>query len=445
MKNIDDGATPVSLRRPPASKQILGLICLNLVLVVLSPLILFKKLSRVLKKGSRHELDWHRWFIPAVQKDVPLAPKPGPSIVIGAPAFGELRLAEAVTKRLAQLRPDANVIWSIGDLATIEFAKKEHPEQAIVIAPYENIYPATKWSRMARPDVIVLVEKFWLANLLAVSQLRGTRIAVINTRSNKKESGLLSGYFRWMVQNVDLFCFLSGEGEERLGALLSARTRVCVTGNMKLDLETKALGDETKRSLEEWLAPSEGVPLLAAGSTGSAVDEAFVLDALVEVRNSASANLLLAPRRLARVAEVAMACETRGLKVSRRSSSSGEKADVYLLDTLGELAYTYQFARGAFVGDTVVGSGHNVIEPLVWGVPVCYAMSRGHFGDLQVLAESFGVGFRCSSPGDLATHWVRILTDDEFAGEVRVKAKRMIEGERGATEKTVAALLDLIG
>ena len=443
MKPGEAGASGLSGQ--PASKQILGLICLNLILVVLSPFIFLKKLSRVVKKGSRHELDWHRWFIPAMQDGVPLGPKTGPRVVICAPAFGELRLAEALTKRLSDLRPDVNVIWSIGDLATIEFAKNGHPNQAIVIAPYESIFPVTKWSRSVKADVVVLVEKFWLANLLAVSQLRGSRVAVINTRSNKKDNGLLAGYFRWMVQNVDLFCFLSGEGEERLRALISPRTRVCVTGNMKLDLETKALGGEAQRSLEAWLATSDSVPLVGAGSTGSAVDEAFVLDAIAEVRKTTPVNLLLAPRRLARVAEVVAAVESRGLKVSLRSSPSAEPADVYVLDTLGELAFAYQFTRGAFVGDTVIGSGHNVIEPIVWGVPVSYGMSRGHFGDLQVLAESFGVGFRCSSSADLAAHWVRVLTDSAFADDVRDKGKRMIESERGATEKTVAALLDLIG
>ncbi len=443
MEPGEAGASGVD--RQPALKQILGLIGLNLILLLLSPFILLKKLSRIVRKGSRHELDWRRWFIPSMQSGVSVTPKSGPHVVICAPAFGELRLAEALTKRLSELRPDVNIIWSIGDLATIEFAKKGHPEQAIVIAPYEHVFPVMKWSRKVRPDVIVLVEKFWLANLLAVSQLHGSRVAVVNTRSNKKDSGLLASYFRWMVHNVDLFCFLSGEGKQRLRTLLSPGSRVCVTGNMKLDLEIKPLGNDAQRSLETWLASSPNTPLVAAGSTGSAMDETFVLDALIEARKATPVNLLLAPRRLARVPEVVAAVKARGLKVSLRTSPSTGTADVYVLDTLGELAFAYQFTRAAFVGDTVVGSGHNVIEPLVWGVPVSYGMSRGHFGDLQVLAESFGVGFRCASSGQLAAHWMRVLTDEGFAGEIAENAKRMIESERGATERTVAALIELIG
>lgn len=429
----------------PASKQILGLVTLNLILILLSPFILAKKLSRIVRKGSRHELDWHRWSIPEIQPSVPLAPNSGPRVVICAPAFGELRLAEALTERLLALRSELNIIWSIGDQATIEFTKRTNPDQAIVFSPYENIYPVTKWFRHVQPDVVILVEKFWLPNLLAIAQLRASRVAVINTRSNKKSNGLLAGYFQWMVRNVDLFCFLTGEGEERLREFLGSSTQLRVTGNMKLDLEIKPLEEDAASSLREWLSNSEEVALLAAGSTGSAVDEEFVLDALLALRKTTDANLLLAPRRLARVSEVVAEVEARGLKVSLRSSPSIGPADVYVLDTLGELAFGYQFARAAFIGDTVVGSGHNVIEPLVWGIPVSYGMSRGHFGDLQGLAESAGVGFRCSTAVELAAHWAEVLSDEGFANEVRKKAKDMIERERGATEKTVGALLELIG
>jgi 3-deoxy-D-manno-octulosonic-acid transferase len=123
----------------PKGKQIACLFGLNLLLILLSPFILLKKLSRILKKGSRHELDWHRFFIPAVQSGVPLASKQGPRIVLFGPAFGELRLVESLTRELLKANPEANIIWCIGDLATIDFAKGAYPGQPIVISPYENI------------------------------------------------------------------------------------------------------------------------------------------------------------------------------------------------------------------------------------------------------------------------------------------------------------------
>src|SRR5262249_55184451 len=134
----------------------------------------------------------------------------------------------------------------------------------------------------------------------------------------------------------------------------------------------------------------------------------------------------------------------RGFTVSLRSAPSTDAADVYVLDTLGELSYSYQFAEAAFIGGTILSTGHNVIEPVLWNKPVSYGPLRGHFEELQLLCEKFGVGFRCFTSDDLANHWLSVLTDRSLHDDLEKKAKEMLANERGATQKTVDALLPLI-
>jgi 3-deoxy-D-manno-octulosonic-acid transferase len=117
---------------------------------------------------------------------------------------------------------------------------------------------------------------------------------------------------------------------------------------------------------------------------------------------------------------------------------------VYLLDTLGELAFSYSFALGAFVGGTIKGTGHNVMEPVMLGLPVCYGPMRGHFEDLQLLCEQFAVGFRCFTSDEMSAHWIRVLTDEAFRDEIRARSEQFLQQEGGATDKTVDALVELI-
>src|SRR5690606_28166496 len=141
--------------------------------------------------------------------------------------------------------------------------------------------------------------------------------------------------------------------------------------------------DESKaNSLAQWLQPDSS-PILAAGSLEEG-DLAFVLEAFQAVREKAACRLMVAPRRLQHAQAMREQVEALGYTVSLRSEVGGEEADVYLLDTMGELATAYQFSQAAFVGGTLgQGAGHNVVEPLVFGVPVLYGPNRGFFESVQ--------------------------------------------------------------
>ena len=432
---------------PSRGKQIVALTLLNILLLLLGPFILLKKLHRIARKRSRHELDWRRWTIADVRPEVPLAPLSGPRVVLVGPTFGELRMMEVVTRQIKATRPDVNIIWCLRDLATIDLIRTTHPDQAVVIWPFDNAFPVMKWARKVKPDVVVITEKFWLPNLISISHLSGARLAVINARTNRRDritDKMKYGYYRWITHNVDVFCIQAPVFLERLKDLIRPTTNTLVTGNMKLDLEVVPVDEERRRAIEQWLSTKSSLPLLAAGSTATDVDEDFVFSAFEKVRQQVPCCLLIAPRKIQRAATTAEAAEQRGYKVSVRSAPSSEPADVYVLDTLGELSHSYQYAEAAFIGGTILSTGHNVIEPVLWGKPVSYGPLRGHFEDLQLLCERFGVGFRCFSSDDLAAHWVKALTDAEFHQGIEEKAKAMLAHERGATHKTVEALLPLI-
>lgn len=431
-----------------ARKQIAALILFNLLLVALSPYILLQKLSRMRRKKRRHELDLRRWTLPAVGPDVALAPHSGPRVVLMALAFGELRLVETISDRLAKARPDLNLIWAIRDQATIDLCAKSRPQQPVVIWPFDNGFPASKWTQEVRPDLLIIPEKVWPANILSLAKLHGAKIAVVNGRTVRRDrirDRIKAPYYRWVIQNVDLFCFQSDTFLQRLSHLLRPSGARLVTGNMKLDQHAPPLAEERKDAIRRWLAPRGETPLLAAGSTGPPGDEEFVLTALNRAREHAPAALLLAPRSMHRVPDVIKAVEEAGLTYSLRSAPNESAVDVYILDTMGELAFAYQFAVAAFIGGTLTSTGHNVIEPIVWGIPVSYGPRRGHFEDLQQLCESFRVGFRCQSVDDLAAHWAQALVDPAFRETIREQSRQLIEHASGATDRTIEALLELIG
>src|SRR5262249_29037212 len=119
--------------------------------------------------------------------------------------------------------------------------------------------------------------------------------------------------------------------------------QVRVLGNLKFDAVPP------KRSLNPQLASFLGAwnPLWIAASTMPGEDE-FILDAFSVVRKSSpDLKLLIAPRHIERANEIVNMAATRALKTARRSLLS-ESSDVMVLDTIGELAATFEFASVVF-------------------------------------------------------------------------------------------------
>src|SRR5262249_57675016 len=106
------------------------------------------------------------------------------------------------------------------------------------------------------------------------------------------------------------------------------------------------------------LSPSRTV--VVAGSTMKG-EEAAVLRAFTRIKMTMpSALLVLAPRAPERFAEAERIARDAGFVTIRRSElpiDAEPRADVVVLDSIGELAQLYQLATAVFVGGSLAGHG----------------------------------------------------------------------------------------
>jgi 3-deoxy-D-manno-octulosonic-acid transferase len=415
------------------------LVCWNLFLILACPVLLAMKARRATKKRSTHEFDLRRWsaFPPISSGET------RPRVVFLAPSYGEVLLIEPITKALRQARSDVHIVWAVRDPHTLAQLHDSNRGVDAVPWPFDFGYPVAKWLAAYDPAVLVFTERFSFPNLVIGSRLWGSRLALVNGRAKRARHSVLRAYQAWLFRAFDVLLFQSEKAAKRAREILPDGRSVAATGNIKLDLVRRDLAHEQAEELARWLAPEAG-PVLVAGSTGNAEEDAFVLEAFAKVRAKAPCRLLLAPRKLERAGECVQAAAAHGYTVSLRSGAGTSLADVYVLDSLGELAHAYGLGEAAYVGGSLNGMGHNVVEPLEWGVPVCYGPRRGHFQELQEACESAGVGFRVHTAAELAEHWLQALQDADFRKCVRDRATLMLRDQRGAVGRTVNALLELL-
>ncbi len=110
-------------------------------------------------------------------------------------------------------------------------------------------------------------------------------------------------------------------------------------------------------------------------------EDATVLDAHAALLDHApETRLILAPRHPQRAEAIARAAQARGLTVARRSLHDAPDAQVYIADTLGEMALWYRLAGRVFIGGTLTDrGGHTPYEPASFGCALIHGPDTRNF------------------------------------------------------------------
>ena len=118
------------------------------------------------------------------------------------------------------------------------------------------------------------------------------------------------------------------------------------------------------------------------------------------------------------------------------------RADVVVLDTIGELAQLYQLATVAFVGGSLVETGgHNILEPAVFGRPIVFGPSMHNFAEIAREFLAHDAAVQVQSERELEQVLVSLLMDPVRRAGLGAAARALVEANRGAKDRT----LDVIG
>jgi len=253
-----------------------------------------------------------------------------------------------------------------------------------------------------------------------------------------------------VLNDIDRFLVQSDATSRRLVELGADSARITVTGSLKFDsLDAVApVPNRGEARVLRFFRISEGRLVVVAGSTLKGEEEA-VIRAFNRLRASGAAGalLILAPRHPERFADVERLCRHEGLTTARRSDlpvDAEPRVDAVVVDTIGELAQIYQLATVVFVGGSLVpAGGHNILEPAVFGKPIIFGAHMDNFAEI---AEGFlksGAAVQVSSPAGLEEAILELAGDPVRRARLGAAARALVEANRGARDRTLAAITEL--
>jgi 3-deoxy-D-manno-octulosonic-acid transferase len=376
-----------------------------------------------------------------------------PRIWIHAVSVGEVGVAAAVAKALQQRHPDGFIVLSTLREQGLERARELlGPDTRCFFAPLDFVGPTRKALRTFQPDILVLLETELWPNLIVGAKRRGARVTIVNGRISARSIRRyrrVRSLMRYTLSHVDAFSMISEQDAQRIRSLGAPADRITVNGNAKFDCPDPQVDPDTVG----WAARLYGVgpqtPVFVAGSTRHP-EEQIILDAFVNIRALLPATILIiAPRHIERAPLIAQWVTARGLGYQLRTTLDGapqtRTAPVVILDTIGELSATYGVAGMVFCGGSLVPKGgQNIMEPAMWGKPVCFGPSMEDFADARRMIEENGGGVTVRCAEEVTATAIRWFQDPGQAAAVGQAARQAILPHRGAAEKHAAVIENLV-
>jgi len=386
-----------------------------------------------------------------------------PTIWVHAVSLGETRVAAVLLTRLRERLPSMRLLLTHGTATgRAEGAKLLQPGDLQTWQPWDTPAAVQRFLKQFKPSIGILMETEIWPNLAAGCQQAGVPLVLANARLSDKS-----------LQQARRLAWLARPAYRRLAAVWAqtqddaARLKLLgadvqgVFGNLKFDATPNAEQLATGRA---WRGRA-GRPVVMFASSREG-EELALLQLLASFKplapvgsaqtaiNSVAINVqwLIVPRHPQRFEAVAALIESHGFSVSRRSDWADGPAveegaaTVWLGDSLGEMALYYGLADVALLGGSFEPlGGQNLIEAAACACPVVMGPHTFNFAEAAELAQAAGAALRVSSLQQAVAVAQQLANDPASQQAVVSAAARFSSAHRGAVEKTVSAVLALLG
>ena len=366
---------------------------------------------------------------------------------VHAVSLGESRAAGILIQALREALPGVRILLTHGTATGRgEGQRLLRAGDVQVWQPWDTPAAVQRFLRHFRPRLGLLMETEVWPNLVLQSRAVGVPLALVNARMSDKS---LRSALRWaslMRPTYGALAVVWAQTEDDAGRLRALSATVqAVTGNLKFDAQPDAAQCAQAQTWRSGL--TRPVLMLASSREG---EEAQWLEAVRAVPSALQqAQWLIVPRHPQRVNEVEDLLRQAGLTVSRRSSWSAAgpqgTAEIWLGDSLGEMALYYSLADAALLGGSFAPlGGQNLIEAAACACPVFMGPHTFNFAEVAQHAQTEGAARRVPDMVQAVQQAVGAVADTVAMQAWRTQALAFTQAHKGAARRVAALVKGLL-
>ena len=356
-------------------------------------------------------------------------------------SLGEYEQAKPILVEIKRRFPEYLIILTFFSPSGFNRPSSFFQADAVFPLPLDGQKVPKFWINALRPSLVIFVkQELWFHYL---NELKLQKIPVFLVSGTLSSSLLkMSVYSSWYVKMCHLFSVLFLQNTEDIDLAKKYNLHNTVlAGNSRVDSVKNNKEVAWENEIIE--AFTLGSDTIVFGSTWP-VDIPYLQDFL---SNPAYKNwkIIWAPHEISSH-QINLLCsslkdETSIILFSKASEAAGNER-ILLLDTLGMLKYAYRYARLAYVGGGFGKGIHNLLEPIVYEMPVIFGPNFKAFPEAHFLVDNGG-GFSIKN----VKNWQFVLEklmDPEDRHKVGLIASSYIVQNMGTVDKILPYISEVL-
>ena len=309
-------------------------------------------------------------------------------------SLGEAIAATPLIMKIHQHHPNKLLLITTTTPTGAAWVNKQFKTMAThAYLPYDHPYLIKRFFRHFKPSIGIIMETELWPNTLHLAKKHAIPMLLANARLSERAFARykrIPNITNSMLNQLDKVLIQSESIAERFFALGLNKTKASITGNLKFNAHIPDNITEAHQKLNTMM---HGAPCWIAASTHSG-EESVILDAHINLLEKLPhCKLILAPRHPERCTEVALLLNKKGLSWQRYTPKKSRLSEsILLIDTIGELMPCFAASKIAFIGGSLVPrGGHNLIEPLLFSLPVLTGPHTFNFSDIHQMIKQAGL------------------------------------------------------
>ncbi len=411
----------------------------SLVLYLLTPLIIIRLFLRSRKNNSYRKRILERF---SIGKNLPK----NVDIWLHAVSLGEV---VAATPLIEEFLKETKIVLvtTMTPAGSKQVINKFGDKVQHQYIPYDLPCCLKKFFKRINAKVGVILETEIWPNMIYFGHKFGVKMCLVNARISDKAFKQYKKTGNFFRSTLNKFTFIAAQSEidaERYKKLGASSDLVTVIGNIKFDIQHPGTKLQDFSSIKDiW---GKNRPVFIAASTHDN-EEMQLLSNFKKLKNFIpEIILLIAPRHIERSQNIYELSKKYNFNTGLRSqiSTISEKSEVIVLDSIGELLGFYKLSDYAFVGGSLVPiGGHNVLEPILMGVPVfCGPFMQNSKAICDELQAANAIVI-AEDVDSLLSNIIEMSTDDLVKKRQIENATQVLESNRGCLAKYYEKIMEL--
>lgn len=375
------------------------------------------------------------------------------TILIHSSSLGEFQQAIPLTDALKEKSYD--IVFSFFSPSGYNNSIKYLDNHIRTYLPFDSYWNAKRFLDILNPKVIILMRYDLWFNFLYLAKKRNIFVVIANARYDEESWNwklpLVHSFKHTLYNLVDMFFVIDDNDEEYYRKEFKKKTdAIFKVGDSKYERVYQASKKIFTEDVEK-IVPSKIIgdkKVFVVGSSWKEDEELIlpVLNKIVKYESNLLTFLVPHEPKETKLVIIERNINTKyeNLKVIRLSKIQDYNSEnIILVDTVGTLLKLYSIAYVSYVGGGFKSGLHNILEPVVFGVPVIYANLVKNSDENEFL-ENIGCGLVVNDQFEFYKIMRRLLSDCDYHNSIKSNCGKVFQEKLGTAEKIAQKIIQYL-